>query len=275
MTTILYAVLVLGILGALFGVLLAIASHVFKVEQDPRIDQVVACLPGANCGGCGFPGCSGCAEAIVSGKASVSACNVGGAECAKKIAEIMGVEASPSVKLTAYVKCRGGDHAKRKYNYEGIQDCLAASKVASSPLECAYGCLGFGSCTKVCDYDAIRIENGVAVVHADRCRACGKCVAACPRHLISLEVDPFDIQISCSSHEKGITLRKICDIGCIGCSLCAKKCPQEAITIVDNLATIDYSKCNYCGECVSVCPRHLIINASETVCKTIEEEKQV
>ena len=178
----------------------------------------------------------------------------------------MGVEAGDVARYVAHVNCRGGHiNAKRKYEYEGLQDCLAASKVAGGPLECSYGCLGLGSCVSACKYDAIHVENGVAVVHAENCVACGKCVATCPRHLISIVSDKQDVFVSCSSKDKGGELRKYCNIGCIGCMLCAKKCPKGAITVVDNLARIDYDKCDNCGECVGVCPRKLIVNASESV----------
>ncbi len=273
MKEILAAVLTLGCLGLFFGLLLAISSKIFAVHKDERVDKITECLPGANCGACGYAGCSNLASAIVEGKAPTNSCNVGGAEAAVKIAAIMGVDAVAPKKLTAYVKCTGGNRAKRKYDYDGINDCVAASKIAGGPLECAYGCLGLGSCVGVCEYNALRIEDGVAVVHAENCRACGKCVAICPRHLITLEEDPHDIKISCSSHLKGVYLRKICDIGCIGCSLCARTCPQQAITIVDNLAMIDYTKCISCGECVKVCPRHLIVDASESKSKEITAEK--
>ncbi|MBQ7624349.1 MAG: RnfABCDGE type electron transport complex subunit B [Clostridia bacterium] len=274
MTGILSAILTLGLLGLLFGLLLAVSSKIFSVERDEKADRISECLPGANCGACGFAGCSNLAAAISEGKAEVNSCRVGGTECAEKIADIMGVKAEAAAKITAYVKCRGGDRAKRKFNYDGIRDCVAASKVAGGPLECSYGCLGFGTCVSVCEYNAIRIEKGVAIVHAENCKACGKCVKACPRHIISLQKDPKDINISCSSHLKGIYLRKICDIGCLGCSLCAKACPNGAITIEDNLAQIDREKCVSCGACVKVCPRHLISDASESFSEEIKSEKE-
>ena len=274
MNNVIFAVVVLGVMGAVFGALLAFASKVFHVEQDPRIDEILAVLPGANCGGCGYAGCSNCASEIVAGHAKVGACPVGGAAVAAKVAAIMGVEAGSVDRLVAHVGCRGGENAKRKYDYSGIQDCVAASKVAGGPLECTFGCLGLGSCVKACKYNAIHVENGVAVVHADNCVACGACVAACPRHLISIVSEKQDVFVSCSSKLKGAELRKICNIGCIGCGLCTKKCPTGAITVTDNLASIDYSKCINCGACAEVCPRHLIVNASESKAQTVVDQQQ-
>ena len=155
-----------------------------------------------------------------------------------------------------------------KFEYEGIQDCLAASKVGSGDLACSYGCLGYGTCEKACPYDAIHVVNGVAVVQADKCRACGICVSACPRHLISLVSEKQDVFVSCSSHDRGPVLRENCNIGCIGCTLCQKTCKHDAIHVVDNLASIDYDKCVNCGECVAVCPRKLIVRASSITSET-------
>ena len=263
MLNIIYAVATLGLLGLCFGLLLAYASKIFAVETDERLPLVVEALPGANCGGCGYPGCSGYAAAVVKGEAPINACAAGGNACAAKIAEILGVKAEEVEPMMACVRCRGGANAKKKYEYMGISDCLAASKVASGPLECSYGCLGLGTCVQACPYDAIEIVNGVALVHADKCVGCKKCVAACPRHIIELIPRNADVRVACSSHEKGAALRQICNIGCIGCKLCEKACEFDAIHVQDNLASIDFSKCTHCGKCALACPRKLIINASE------------
>lgn len=258
MISILAAVLTLTVLGLLFGLLLAVGSKIFAVEQDERIPQVQECLPGANCGGCGYAGCANLAEAIVNGEAAVNTCPVGGAETAQKIAEIMGVEAGETVKMTAYVRCSGGNNASRKYDYVGAIDCLAAMKVAGGPLECTFGCLGYGSCAKVCPNDAISIVDGKAVVNSDACIACGKCVGACPRNIIAIVPANNKTHVACVSKAKGGEVRKICQVGCIGCGICVKNCPHEAIAVVDNVARIDYSKCQDCGKCAEVCPRKII-----------------
>ena len=266
---IIIAIAVLGGLGLVFGLVLAAASKVFHVETDPRLDQLNECLPGANCGGCGYAGCGGYAEAVLRGEAPIGKCNSGGNECAQAMAKIMGVEAQEVTRKVAMVRCSGEKHydkdgnltsgARVKGKYEGFKDCLAASKVGGSgPLSCKFGCLGFGSCVKVCKYDAIKIVNGIARVNEDRCVGCMSCANVCPRGLI-VPVEPKrNVVIACASLAKGAVTTRGCTIGCIGCGLCKKICPQEAITIEKNLAVIDYSKCDNCGLCATVCPKRLI-----------------
>ena len=266
---ILIAVGVLGGLGLGFGLILGLASKVFHVETDPRLDQLNECLPGANCGGCGYAGCGGYAEAVLTGEAPIGLCNSGGNECAQTMARIMGVEAGEVTRKVALVRCSGEKHydkdgnltsgARVKAKYEGFKDCLAASKVGGSgPLSCKFGCLGFGSCVKVCKYDAISIVGGIAKVNEDRCVGCMSCAKVCPRGLI-VPVEPKrNVVIACASLAKGAVTTRGCTIGCIGCGLCKKICPQEAITIEKNLAVIDYSKCDNCGLCATVCPKKLI-----------------
>ena len=262
----------LGAMGLFFGLLLAVSSKIFHVDQDERLPQILEVLPGANCGGCGDPGCSNFANAVVSGEAPCNGCIVGGAEVAAKVAAVMGAEAEAQDRLVAHVNCRGGVNAKRKFEYEGIQDCLSASKVGGGPLACSFGCLGLGTCEKACPYGAIRVVNGVAVVNSDQCRACGLCIASCPRRLISLVSEKQDVFVSCSSHDRGPVLRENCNIGCIGCTLCQKTCKHDAIHVENNLASIDYSKCVNCGECMNVCPRKLIVRASAITSTTRESD---
>lgn len=180
---------VLGAMGLFFGALLAVSSKLFHVEQDPRIAEITDLLPGANCGGCGFAGCSNCAAAIVAGEAPVTACPVGGAAVAEKVAAVMGVTAEDVGRMVAHVNCRGGHNAKRKYEYDGLTDCLAASKVAGGPLDCTFGCLGYGTCVQACEYGAMHIENGAAVVDAEKCVACGQ-MASPPARGISSPLCP-------------------------------------------------------------------------------------
>ena len=269
MIQILTAVGILGALGLVFGAVLAVASKVFYVETDPRLDQLNACLPGANCGGCGYAGCGGYAEAVLAGEAEIGKCASGGNECAQAMAAIMGIKAEAVTRKVALVRCSGEktydkdgnlvSGAKVKANYEGFHDCLAASKVGGhGPLACKYGCLGYGTCTKACKYDAIKVVNGVAVVDEDLCVGCMACAAACPRGLI-VPVEPGrNVVITCNSMAKGAVTTRGCTVGCIGCGLCKKICPEGAITVTNNLAVIDYSKCTNCGLCATVCPKKLI-----------------
>ena len=262
MNEIILAVVVVGGVGLFVGLFLGIASIKFKVEVDEKEIAVLEALPGNNCGGCGFPGCSGFAAAIAKGEAPVNQCLVGGASVADKIAQIMGVEAGDSVKKVAFVACQGDcDKASTDYEYVGVGDCSMLSFVPNGgDKSCNYGCLGFGNCVKVCPFDAISVINGVAKVDKDKCKACGKCIAECPKKLISLIPYDSTVAVACSSLDKGPVAMKNCKTACIGCSLCAKNCPQEAITIENFNATIDQDKCVNCGTCVSKCPKKAIIN---------------
>ena len=269
MDSILIAVGVLGALGLVFGLVLAIASKVFAVQTDERLEPITQALPGANCGGCGYAGCGAYAEAVLNGEAPIGACASGGNECAQKMSAIMGVKAEAVTRKVALVRCSGVREydedgnlvkgAKTKANYEGFKDCLAASKVGGSgPLACKFGCLGYGTCTKACKYGAISVKNGVAVVDEDLCVGCMACAAVCPRQLI-IPVEPArNVVIACNSMAKGAATTRACTVGCIGCGLCKKICPNGAITVERGLARIDYSKCVQCGLCATVCPKKLI-----------------
>ena len=258
---IIYAVVILGGLGIVFGLVLGIASKVFAVEVDERQEAISACLPGANCGGCGYPGCSGYAAAVVKGEAPVNACSPGGADVATQIAEIMGVVAETGPRKIAQVLCSGKGCEHTRYDYVGLKDCRAMARVSSGHLECSFGCLGGGTCEEVCPFDAIHVIDGVAVVDKDDCVACGKCVTECPRNIIQLV--PLKskkyVVVPCASKDKGAVTRKACDNGCIGCSLCVKACPKEGAIVVENfLAKINYDLCIGCGLCSRACPRKLI-----------------
>lgn len=260
-TGIITATVVVGAVGIFVGLFLGIAGIRFKVKVDEKEEAVLAALPGNNCGGCGFAGCSGLAAAIAKGEAPVNACPVGGEPVGKKIAEIMGVEAESSVKKVAFVACQGDcDKAKKDYDYYGIEDCRMMSFVpGGGPKSCNCGCLGFGTCTKVCPFDAIHVVNGVAVVDRDACKACGKCIEVCPKKLISLIPYDAKLAVACSSADKGPVTMKACEVGCIGCGICVKNCPAQAVTVADFHASIDQEKCTGCGICADKCPKKAIV----------------
>ena len=260
-TGIITATVVVGAVGIFVGLFLGIAGIRFKVKVDEKEEAVLAALPGNNCGGCGFAGCSGLAAAIAKGETPVNACPVGGEPVGKKIAEIMGVEAESSVKKVAFVACQGDcDKAKKDYDYYGIEDCRMMSFVpGGGPKSCNSGCLGFGTCTKVCPFDAIHVVNGVAVVDRDACKACGKCIEVCPKKLISLVPYDAKLAVACSSADKGPVTMKACEVGCIGCGICVKNCPAQAVTVADFHASIDREKCTGCGICADKCPKKAIV----------------
>ena len=258
--TIVYAIAVLGVLAIVFGLILAVAAKVFEVEVDPRLPEIQACLAGANCGGCGYPGCGGCAEAILAGKAPVTACAPAGPENAAKIAAIMGLEAPSGDKMVAHVMCNGGCNAKENFEYRGVKDCLAATKVCGGDAKaCRYGCFGFGSCVAACKFDAIHVENGVAVVDKEKCTNCGACRAACPHHLIVEVPYKQKVFVNCSNKDKGPAVTKVCANSCIACGMCERTCKFDAIHVVDGVARIDYDKCKGCGMCAQKCPKHIIL----------------
>lgn len=246
-------------LGLLMGALLALASKLFAVKKDEKAEAIKECLPGANCGGCGYSGCDAYAAAVSAGDAPVNKCSVGGAEAASKIAQIMGVDAGEQVRMRAQVMCSGtGEYAKKKYIYEGIDDCVAASKIGGGDKMCKNGCIGLGTCVRACPFDAIVVEDGVAAVDYSKCKGCGICVSACPKGIIKLI--PFDAKhwVGCMSVDDGKNTRKVCDVGCISCKLCQKNCPAGAINVDNFVASIDYDKCTGCDICTDKCPRHII-----------------
>lgn len=257
---IIIAVVTVGILSILIGVILSIAEKAFHVDINELEVAVREVLPGSNCGGCGYAGCDSLAKAIAGGEAKVSSCPVGGRPVAEKIAQIMGQEVGEIEKKVAYVKCDGTRDKKHiDYNYIGMDNCAYAAKMpGSSPYSCKYGCLGYGSCAKVCDQRAIRIIDGKAVVDEELCIACGKCVRVCPHHLIELIPANAKNRVQCSSCAKGKAVTDACSAGCIACGICVKNCPSDAIVFENNIAKIDYTKCTQCGLCAEKCPRKII-----------------
>ena len=259
---ILISVLSMGGLGLVLSGGLAYASKKLAVETDPRVEQIVEALPGANCGACGFPGCAGLAKSIVENKAPVGACNVGGPAVAKVIAQIMGVDdvESATNKNIARIMCQGGNSkAKLRADYHGVKTCRAASMVNAGPKGCSYGCIGFGDCIKVCPVNAITMGNdGLPIIDEEKCTGCGLCVKECPKSVIALTGQNNEVHVRCKATLKARDTRAVCSAGCIACRMCEKVCHFDAIHVIDNVAVIDYDKCRNCMMCVEKCPTKVI-----------------
>jgi Na+-translocating ferredoxin:NAD+ oxidoreductase subunit B len=253
---IIYPVLSLGGIGITLGALLGYASQKFAVEVDERVPLVRDALPGANCGGCGFAGCDAFAKAVVEGDARPNGCPVGGAQSAEKIGEVLGLKVEMGEKTSAYVKCNGTcNNAKEKYKYYGITDCVGAANIpGGGSKSCGNGCLGLGSCVKVCDFGAIDIVDGIAFINEDKCTSCGKCVNICPKTVIEIVPVSKRVRVECNSVDKGKDTRDNCKVGCIACKMCERACQYEAIEISNNLARVKYENCTQCGACVLKCP---------------------
>lgn len=252
-------VVIVGIIGLIAGVGLSLASKFMSVPADEKQQKIRDALPGANCGACGYSGCDGYAAALAAGEAAPDKCAPGGAESAAKLSEILGVEVVSEPK-TAFIACGGNrEVTKLKYGYEGMLSCAAASLVSAGPLECEFGCIGFGDCAKACPFGAIAVDNGRPAVCGDLCVGCGKCVSACPKSLISLLPVSAKMRVACSSAEKGAAAARACAKACIACKMCEKVCESGAIKVSGNLARIDYSLCTSCGKCREVCKRGIIV----------------
>jgi RnfABCDGE-type electron transport complex B subunit len=257
---ILNPILIVGLTGLLLGVALSLAAKVFYIEVDPRIEQVEDLLPGANCGGCAFPGCSGYAEAVVAGKAAPNLCVVD-RNCGPEIAELLGLAVEDKVRSVAVVSCRGDMSVdNKKYDYLGDISCAEAVILAEGPNPCRYGCMAMGSCVKACKFDAIHLrDKEPPLVDRDKCVGCGACVSACPKSLITLAPENRRAIVLCCNHDKGLSAKNQCKIACIACGKCAKSCPEQAIEMANNLPVINYEKCVACGMCSAVCPQNTIL----------------
>lgn len=259
------SILVVGGLGLFFGIFLTFFYLKFKTEENPLYSKIHDLLPGANCGGCGFSGCSGFAEALIEGKASPEKCVMISKESICEICKLLGIEVKEREKFVARVLCYGGVNVNKRFEYSTIKSCSALNSIFDTNLECIYGCLGLGDCVKVCPVGAIKIgDKNLPEIDEEKCIGCGKCVSVCPKNIIKLM--PYDkkVFVSCISKDKGAIVVKICKAGCIGCGKCVKVCPKEAIKIQDNVAIIDWEKCDNCRKCVEECPRR-IISYSEVV----------
>lgn len=257
---ILLPVIIVGIIGLIAGVGLSLASKFMAVPVDEKQEKIREALPGANCGACGFSGCDGYAAAVAAGEATPDKCAPGGAAAAAALAEILGVEVVVNEPKIAFIACKGTrENTKLKYAYSGMQSCAAAAALQSGPLECSFGCLGFGDCAAVCPFGAITLENGRPAVCGDICVGCGKCVSVCPKALISVLPKSAGVRVACSNKEKGAPVVKNCSVSCIACKMCERACESGAVKVIDNLAVIDRSLCTGCGKCKAACKRGVII----------------
>lgn len=261
MDYVIYGLIVLAGLGIVFGIALALVAARFVVKVDPKVEQVRETLPGANCGACGFAGCMGYAEAVAGNPdVAVSMCAPGKSAVAEKIAEITGKKAEKVEPKIARVFCQGGASlSQRKFIYTGVKDCAAAVLAAGGDKSCQYGCLGYGTCMRACPFGAITMsKDNLPVINPEKCTACGKCVAACPKQVLEIAPMSKSVVISCHSRDKGADTKKKCQVGCIGCGICVRTCPVDAIKVENNFARIDHGKCIACGLCLKKCPTNAI-----------------
>ena len=264
---ILFAFLIIALLSLLLGLGLAFAAKKFAVEKDERAEEILGVLPGANCGACGFPGCSGYANALSAGTAENGLCPPGGAKVVELVASILGIDdegGGAGEKMVAFVHCRGNNElTKRDFIYEGIEDCTAAYLLHQGEAACKYGCLHLGSCIKVCPTDAIsRDEIGNVVVDPELCIGCLKCTLVCPTHVMKMIPYRGSHGIACNSLDSGPVVRKVCSVGCIGCKICERKYPESGCVVTNFLATIDYSReMSQIAEAAEACPTKCIVEA--------------
>ncbi len=258
-TLLIQSAAILGGLGLAVGLMLIFASKKFKVDTNPLVEEILSVLPGANCGACGYAGCADFANRVVNENAPITGCPVGGFDVAKDIGGILGQEVSESEKQYPFVMCHGGLNCVDRFEYVGFEDCKAVMMLSDGEKGCSYGCMGRGTCVRACPFNAISIgEDRLPHVNKNLCTSCGLCIASCPNGVLVFAKESERVHVRCISHDKGKTVKEVCKVGCIGCKICEKSCPEQAITVTDFIALIDQDKCTACGICVDKCPQNTI-----------------
>jgi electron transport complex protein RnfB len=258
-TLLIQSAAILGGLGLAVGLMLIFASKKFKVDTNPLVEEIISVLPGANCGACGYAGCADFANRVVNENASITGCPVGGFEVAKDIGGILGQDVSESEKQYPFIMCHGGLNCVDRFDYVGFEDCKAVLMLSDGEKGCSYGCMGRGTCVRACPFDALSIgEDRLPHVNKNLCTSCGLCIASCPNNVLVFAKESERVHVRCVSHDKGKTVKEVCKVGCIGCKICEKNCPEQAITVTDFIAVIDQDKCTACGICVDKCPQNTI-----------------
>ncbi|MFC1806915.1 RnfABCDGE type electron transport complex subunit B [Candidatus Omnitrophota bacterium] len=265
-------IIILGSLGAIFGLWLTFAQKIFAVKKDERTEHIFSLLPGSNCGACGQAGCYGLAEALTKGDIETISCPVADSDHKDSIASVLGIKVDESAKEIATLICGGGTSAADKMNYHGPRDCSIAMLVMDGPKRCSYGCIGLGSCVESCPFDAIVMgDDDLPLIDPEKCTSCGKCIKICPKDVLVLTPLAKEYHVMCNSKDKGPDVMKACKVGCIGCGKCVKGCPVSAINLEDNLAVVDYKKCNNIGKCMEACPTKAIVKRSTSNQKPVSE----
>ncbi len=258
-TFLIQSMAILGGLGLTVGIMLIVASKKFKVDVNPLVEEINEILPGANCGACGFAGCADFAEKVVDEDAPINGCPVGGFETIKEIGNLMGQDVAEGESEYPYVRCNGGVNCVDRFDYVGFEDCKAVMLLSDGEKGCSYGCMSRGTCVRACPFDALEIgEDRLPHVNEHLCTSCGLCITSCPNDILVFAKESEQVHIQCMSHDKGKAVKASCTIGCIGCKICEKACPEDAITVTKFLADIDQEKCTACGICVEKCPQNTI-----------------
>ena len=271
MESILLPVLILATLAVSAGIILTLAARFMAVPVDETVMKVRGVLPGANCGACGLAGCDEYAEKLAHDNAALNLCTPGGEEVSLALEEVLGKNADEVVAMRALIRCSGTtENTSYSMNYQGPKTCEGSFYFFRGRGKCSYSCIGFGDCAAACQYDAIRIENGIAVVDTELCTGCTMCIVSCPGNLITMIKKSNHVFVGCHSQDSGAVTRKLCQTGCIACKLCEKACKYDAVHVADNIAAIDPDKCTNCGECIAVCPTHII----HTDCSLSESKKE-